>query len=170
MQLDRAHWASAVSLVEARLMRNRGHILLAERDPDYAFLVQHALNEAGVTNPVHVVRSRAETLAYLKGEGTYADRSTYPLPTVIVLALKMPLLHDFDVLRWIREQPELSDARVVVLSGIEYEEEARVARELGVDCYQAKPFGFDQLLEMAQHLREWWIWPDDAPEPLERAA
>jgi DNA-binding response OmpR family regulator len=99
------------------------HILLAEDDPDYAFLVQLALREAGVINPVHVVSSREETFAY-EGRGVYSDSSKYPFPAVILLGLRLPLFHDFDVLRWIRQHQDFNVCRVVVLSGVEYEEEA----------------------------------------------
>jgi len=151
-------------------MSSRSHILIAEEDSDYAFLIQLALKEAGVTTPVDLVTSRAETFAYLRGEGSYANRTLYPLPALILLGLRLPLLHDFDVLRWIREQPELHGIPVVVLSGVEYEEEARLARELGADCYRAKPFGFDQLLEMAKKLQQRWLGPTPPAEVMQKAA
>ena len=92
-------------------------ILLAEDSHDDAFVVRSTLKRAGVLNPVHVVTDGAKAVAYLQGEGIYADRDLFPLPDVLLLDLKMPKLSGFDVLEWWRSQPQLSNMLVVVLSG-----------------------------------------------------
>lgn len=137
-------------------MRREDHILLAEDNPDDALLIQAALQKVGVLNPVHVVTSRSEVIGYFKGEGRYADRKQYPLPTLVLLALLRPLLNDFAALRWIRQHHEFDNVHVAIFSGMDYEEEARVALELGADCYRAKPCRFDELVETCKQIRDRW--------------
>src|SRR5690349_327990 len=82
-------------------------ILIAEDDEDHVFLLKRALQKGAVLNPVFVVSDGQEAIEYLKGEGKYADRYEYPLPSLLLLDLKMPQKDGFEVLEWIRQQPGL---------------------------------------------------------------
>ena len=68
-------------------------------------LIRRAFQKANILNPLQVVRNGDEALAYLHGDGEYANRAEYPLPTLLLLDLKMPRKNGFDVLEWIRRQP-----------------------------------------------------------------
>ncbi len=56
-------------------MKNENPVLLVESDLDDIFLLRRAFERVGITNPVQVVRDGADAIAYLSGEGTYADRA-----------------------------------------------------------------------------------------------
>src|SRR6266481_333240 len=73
-------------------------ILLIEDSPDDVFFLRHALQKARMLGTVHVVTDGQQALDYLQGIGKYADRVAFPLPTVIFLDLKLPLVSGFDVL------------------------------------------------------------------------
>src|SRR5712692_1805635 len=91
-------------------------ILVAEDLPDSVELLKRAFSRAGVTAPVYYVKDGEETIAYLKGEETFANRTEYPLPTMLLLDLKMPRLDGFGVLEWLRRQPGLRRFPVVVFT------------------------------------------------------
>jgi CheY-like chemotaxis protein len=141
-------------------MPNAGHILLADDDSDYTELVQIALRQAGIPEPVEVVKDGVEAVQYLKGEGAYADRVAHPIPFLVLLDLKLPGQSGFDVLRWIRRRPELRDVVVAVLSGWGFGNEEQTAYELGANSYIAKPAQFDRLVELLTDLREHWLQPE----------
>src|ERR1051325_4442765 len=94
-------------------------ILVAEDDPCDALLLEQALLKAGLHVPVQFVNNGQEALDYFAGEPPFADRSLYPIPTLLVLDLKMPGVDGFEVLDWLRHQTQLAGTLVVVLSGSE---------------------------------------------------
>ena len=91
-------------------------ILLAEDRDDDVLLIRKAFASAYIPNPLYVVRDGEDAVAYLAGERGYANREEYPLPSLLLLDLKMPRMDGFDVLTWIRQQSSLKAVRVVVLT------------------------------------------------------
>ena len=94
-------------------------ILVVEDEPNDAVLVNLALQKImpGVLLPM--VSDGIQALEYLKGSGPYADRSLYPFPDVVLLDLKLPLMDGFEVLRWIRQQPEFKLLPVIGLDRLD---------------------------------------------------
>src|SRR6185436_17018663 len=105
-------------------------VLLAEDDPDDVLLTQIAFDKARLANPLQVVRDGEEAIAYLRGEGKFADRQKYPLPILLLLDLKMPRTHGFQVLEWIRKQPKLGHLPVAVMTSSDHDPDATRAFEL----------------------------------------
>src|SRR5687768_13629209 len=102
-------------------------VLVAEDNPDDALLLRRALDKAGVTARVKIVSDGEEMLLYLRGLGAYANRSTSPLPSLIILDLKMPRKTGLEVLQWINENPEVSVVPTIVLSASNLEKDVREA-------------------------------------------
>jgi CheY-like chemotaxis protein len=136
-------------------MQYDGQILLADDDPDYAILVQEALHQAGLFNHIEIVHNGLEAVEYLKGEAANPPDSHPQARTALaILDLRLPVKHGFDVLRWIRRQPEFQNLPVVMLSGSGFEAEERTAYELGATAYEVKPAQFQQLLNLVERLRD----------------
>ena len=89
-------------------MHYEATVLLCEDDPDDVLLTQIAFEKARLANPLQIVRDGEEAIAYLEGEGRFADRTRFPLPILVLLDLKMLKLDGFHVLQWLRSQPESS--------------------------------------------------------------
>ena len=75
-----------------------------------------ALQKAGVTCQVQVVKDGREALDYLNGDGKFADRDLYPIPYRVLLDLKLPFVMGLDILKWLRARPEFDGTIVLVLS------------------------------------------------------
>ena len=150
-------------------MADQPVILLAEDREDDILLIRRALAAGSITNPLQVVRDGEEAIAYLQGEGKFADRTEYPLPTLLLLDLKMPKADGFEVLTWIRQQPLLNGLLVVVLTCSENIRDVTVAYQLGANSFMVKPMEFENVIELSKTLRNYWLNFNQAPQALRAA-
>ena len=132
-------------------------ILLVEDDPNDVMLCQHSYREAGVPNPLLIVRDGAEAIEYLQGEGKFADRAQFPLPIVIVLDLKMPRVSGFEFLEWLREQPDHERFVVLILSSSNIPGDVERAFALGAHAFVSKPYTITERTELWASFRNWWL-------------
>jgi CheY-like chemotaxis protein len=147
-----------------RLMRaTRINILHVEDDPNDALLFQHACKKADVGFELQAVSDGDEAVAYLRGTASFADRSKYPLPDIILLDLKMPRLSGFDLLTWLRKDASFKKMPVIVLTSSNHETDIKRAYDLGANSYLVKPVGFDALVEVARTIHGYWLTLNRVP-------
>ena len=133
-------------------------ILLAEDDQNDVILFQRAMDRASLsTDSLKVVRDGEKAISYLSGQGLYADRDLYPLPTLLLLDLKMPRKSGPEVLSWIRKQPQLRYLIVVFLTSSNSSDDVRLAYEAGANSYLVKPVEFTEMVEMIRHVTFYWL-------------
>jgi CheY-like chemotaxis protein len=124
-------------------------ILLVEDDEDDQFFMKIALQKAGISDPLRIVKDGQEAIAYLGGEGEFTDRERFPLPRIIFLDLKMPYVNGFGVLEWLRSRgDQFAGTPVIVLTSSPEERDQTRAYQLGARCYLLKPPTRDTLLEV----------------------
>jgi CheY-like chemotaxis protein len=114
-------------------------IFLAEDDPNDVFFMERALTKAGINLPLRVVRNGQEALEYLGGTGKFGNRGEFPLPSLLLLDLKMPFVDGFEVLTWVRSQARLKQLPVAVLTSSAEDRDRQRAEELGANGYFVKP-------------------------------
>jgi len=130
-------------------------ILLVDDSENDALLMRTVFENAGLAEPLRYARNGAELIAYLHGDEGYGDRRRFPLPTVVLLDLNMPGMNGFEVLEWIRQQPDLKRLRVYILSASSRDEDIQRAYALGANSYLVKPGNLDGLRQLAQCLLAW---------------
>src|SRR4051794_193642 len=138
-------------------------LVVDDRDDDLV-IIKKAFEKARVINPIVTVNGGEEAIRYLKGEGEYSNRKEYPLPSLVLLDLKMPKVDGFDVLEWIRGEPTLASMRVVVLTSSDQMKDVNRAYEMGANSFVTKPVGSEKFLELANALNGYWIWTCRTPE------
>lgn len=139
-------------------------LLLVEDDPNDILLIQRALAKGNLVNPMRIVRDGEEAIAYLNGQGDFSRRDRFPLPSLILLDLKLPRKSGLEVLEWLRNQPELRRIPVIVLTSSRESADISRAYELGANSYLVKPVDFDGLLEMVKAIGVYWIILNKVPE------
>jgi CheY-like chemotaxis protein len=144
-------------------MTERRTVLLVEDDPDDVLLTQRAFRKVGARVPIQVVGDGEQAIAYLTGQGGWADRESHPLPDLLLLDLKLPRRSGFEVLEWLRSQPGLRRLPVVVLTGSREMADVDRALDLGANSYLVKPVGFDALLEIVRLLDLYWLTHNERP-------
>jgi CheY-like chemotaxis protein len=120
-------------------LQHRVILLVDDQEPDVV-LTKRALRKSGLDYPVMSVPGGLEALAYLNGDPPYHDRARYPLPLLVLLDVRMPLMDGFEVLAWVRHNPVLSALPVIMLTGSEEQGQAKRARELGATSFLVKSF------------------------------
>ena len=132
-------------------------VLLAEDSENDVLMFRRAARRAKFSQPLHVVTNGEEAVAYLKGEGQFGNRAQYPLPGLILLDLKMPRMDGFEVLQWVRRQPQFTALQVVVLSSSDEIRDINRAYQLGANSFLVKPLSFDEFVGMLEALRSYCL-------------
>src|SRR3977135_203343 len=91
-------------------------ILLVEDNPDDATLTLRAFKRNNMLNPIVVVRDGVEALDYLFARGAHAGRAGKPMPTLILLDLKLPKIDGLGVLKAVRADERTRLIPVVMLT------------------------------------------------------
>jgi CheY-like chemotaxis protein len=144
------------SAVEGPLAPNNAAILIAEDDENDVFLIKRAFHQAQFDNPLQVVSTGEEAVAYLKSDPPFQDREKHPIPSLLLLDLKMPRKNGFEVLAWIRQHPEFNSLPVVVLTSSQESADINRAYALGANSYLVKPANFLSLVDMINRLKEYF--------------
>jgi two-component system response regulator len=142
-------------------------ILLVEDDENDAFFLQRAIQKVGLANPVQNARDGQQAIDYLRGAGKFSRRAEFPLPGLILLDLKLPLVMGLDVLKWIRQNPELSPI-VIILSSSAEESDISSAYRLGANAYLVKPSEVSKLEGMVRSINDFWLLQNSAPPNRKR--
>ncbi len=138
-------------------MPDTGTLLLVEDRDDDIELIRKGLRRGKVKNPIQVVRDGEDAIAYLSGEGKFANRDEFPLPALVLLDLKLPKVDGFEVLRWVRNQTGLKGLRVIVLTSSQEIRDVNKAYDLGANSFLVKPLDFEQFMATGELIREYWL-------------
>jgi CheY-like chemotaxis protein len=128
-------------------------VLIADDSEDDSFFLERVLRESSRFQVVGSVRNGNEAIAYLSGEGQYADRQLWPFPDLLLLDLKMPLMDGFKVLEW-RQGRTLPEMKIVILSGSSIAADIRRIQQLGADAFYVKTTEYEQMIEMVRNLEK----------------
>jgi len=129
-------------------------LLLVEDSPGDVELTREALDEARVSNELHVVADGEQAMQYLKREGRFADAVR---PDLVLLDLNLPRMDGRQVLAEIKADPELRRIPVVVLTTSRAEKDVLAAYELHANAYIVKPVDLDQFLAVVRSVEGFWL-------------
>ncbi|MDH3583781.1 MAG: response regulator [Phycisphaerae bacterium] len=129
-------------------------ILLVEDNPGDIELTREGLKEGKVKNNLQVVMDGEEAMRYLRREGEFADAVR---PDMILLDLNLPRKDGREVLAEIRDDPDLEDIPVVVLTTSEADRDILKAYKLKANCYLTKPLDFEQFVNLVHEINSFWF-------------
>jgi CheY-like chemotaxis protein len=141
-----------------------GVILVVEDEPTDLLLLQRAFTRTGTRSQIRSVPDGDLAVAYLAGEGVYADRERHPLPNLMLLDLKLPRRSGFEVLDWVRHNDRLGSLPTIMLTSSRERVDVDKAYALGANSYFAKPGSFDELVELVQAFERYWLQLSELPQ------
>ena len=131
---------------------NRKFILLVEDNPDDELLVVRALRKNQIWNDVEVVRDGVAALDFLFATGPCCGRDQADLPALVLLDLRLPRLHGFQVLRRIRADRRTQDLPVIIITASWAVEDILSGYSLRADGYVCKSVNIEKFVNALGHL------------------
>lgn len=132
-------------------------VLLVEDDLNDIFIVKRAFRTARIPNPLQVVTDGEEAIGYLRGDGKYRERASYPLPKLIVMDIKMPRRSGFEVLEWVKaDSNPLRRIPIIIVSSSDSPADINRAYELGANAYMVKPMNYRAVEHLFESITTYW--------------
>jgi CheY-like chemotaxis protein len=129
-------------------------VLLVEDDPGDVLMTQEAFEEHKVRNNLAVVNDGSEAIAYMRREGQYADA---PRPDLVLLDLNLPRRDGREVLAEIKNDPDLRQIPVVVLTTSQADEDILRSYQLHANAYVTKPVDFERFISVVRQIDEFFV-------------
>jgi DNA-binding response OmpR family regulator len=115
-------------------------VLIIEDEKDMAFLISEGLKSEGYQTDI----------AYDGLEGLSKLKKTRP--DIVILDIMLPKLDGRDVLKRAKEDPEVSDIPVIILSAKSEQWDRDIGLRLGADEYIEKPFDRIKLARQIKNI------------------
>ena len=130
-------------------MNTARYILLVEDNPDDEKLIIRALRRNNIANDIQVAHNGEEALNILLSDA--------PLPTVVLLDIKLPKVDGLEVLRRLRASDRTRLLPIVILTSSSEERDIIDSYHLGANSYVRKPVDFDKFTEAVKQLGLYWV-------------
>ena len=139
-------------------------ILLVEDNPDHAELVMRSFENHEIPNTIYQAHNGEEALDYLFHRGQYTDTQTAPRPNVVLLDLRLPRINGLEVLKEIKQDEDLRNIPVVILTTSEAEQDIAQAYKYHANSYLVKPVNFDKFSSLMDELGFYWLAWNHGPK------
>jgi two-component system, chemotaxis family, response regulator Rcp1 len=129
-------------------------ILLVEDNPGDVDLTREMVEASKVRNVIRNVSDGVEAMAYLHREPPYARAAR---PDLILLDLNIPKKDGRTVLSEIKQDADLRDIPVVVLTTSEAESDILRSYQLHANCYITKPVDLTKFTTIIRSIEDFWL-------------
>jgi CheY-like chemotaxis protein len=132
-------------------------ILLVEDSPEDFETTERAFRRSGLKNPIFRCADGDEALDYLHHRGRYSEPENAPRPGVILLDLNLPGTDGREVLSEIKNDPQLKQIPVIVLTTSKDERDVEACYRCGANSYVQKPVDLDGFMKAIERLNDYWF-------------
>jgi chemotaxis family two-component system response regulator Rcp1 len=139
-------------------------VLLVEDNPGDVRLTLEAFKDSKVKTHLSVARDGVEAMAFLRREGKYVNA---PRPDLVLLDLNVPRKDGRAVLVEIKEEENLKNIPVVILTTSEAESDILTTYRYHANCYITKPVDFELFMKVVKSIENFWFTTVELP-PRER--
>src|SRR4030042_6800580 len=96
-------------------MKNEVTIIIVDDELGHAMLIEKNLTRSGLTNPIIKFKDGQEVLDFLFHQGTGQHRK-HQQAYLMLLDIRMPKVDGVEVLRQVKQDPELKKMPVIMLT------------------------------------------------------
>ena len=125
------------------------NILLVEDDEVDVMNVKRAFTKNNIKNELFVAGNGVEALDMLRS-------AIVPLPRIIILDINMPKMNGIEFLKILREDENLKNISVFVMTTSNEDSDKINAYNLNVAGYILKPLSFEKFITSVATLKNFW--------------
>jgi len=134
-------------------MNAQAHILLVEDDDVDIMGMKRALKGLKIANTLHIAKDGIQALELLRGE---SGKEKIELPFIILLDLNMPRMGGLEFLEEIRNDPELCNSIVFVMTTSSDEQDICAAYKKNIAGYIVKSNAQESFSEALGLIEHYW--------------
>ena len=140
------------------------NILLVEDDDAHAEIVKRNFEASHVANKLIRVADGQAALDYLYRQNEFSDPAKSPQPGIILLDLRLPKVDGLEVLKLIKEDPDLARIPVVILTTSKAEIDMVKAYDAHANSFLVKPVDFAQFSILMETFGFYWLVWNQRPK------
>jgi CheY-like chemotaxis protein len=126
-------------------------ILIAEDDDGHARLIEKNLTRGGLRNRIERFDNGQAVLDFLFRRSVDHQRAL-DTPYLLLLDIRMPQVDGIEVLRQVKQDPELRKVPVIMLTTTDDPREVERCHAIGCASYIVKPVDYDKFAEAIKSL------------------
>lgn len=131
-------------------------VLLVEDNPDDILIIERAFKEAKIINQLFITRDGQEGWDFLRHQGTYSDPASSPKPGLILLDINLPKLNGLELLKLIKDDPDVKRIPTVMLTVSRRDEDILKGYNYGCNSFIQKPVEFERFVETVRQIGLYW--------------
>lgn len=139
-------------------------ILLVEDEEAHAEIVRRNFADSRLANRLEHVADGQAALDYLYRRNGFSDAAVSPRPGLILLDLRLPKVDGLEVLQTLKEDDQLRDIPVVILTTSKAESDVVQAYRHRANSYLVKPVDFTKFTQLMQAFGYYWLAWNQYPE------
>lgn len=126
-------------------------ILLVEDNAGDIYLFRQALERAGLAFELTVIKDGGDALAFATSDGKHSGGR---VPDLLVLDLNLPKVGGCEVLEALRQNADMSNLAVAVMTSSTALRDYERCTELGVARYLTKPLELEDFLRIGEVVKQ----------------
>ncbi len=133
------------------------NILLVEDNLAHAEMTMRGLENNRIANVINHVVDGEQALDYLFHRNEFTDTEKFPIPSLILLDLRLPKIDGLEVLEEVKKSQELMNIPVVVLTTSAADIDVVRAYKYHANSYLVKPIDFTNFTKLMDDLGYYWL-------------
>lgn len=132
-------------------------VMVTDDDEDFLYIIEALIKKRNKHIDVRSVADGAELMDYLLMRGQFKNRDREQKPDLILLDANMPRKSGIEVLEEIKDNPNLNQIPIVVVSAVTEDEVAHQVLELGAKSFIQKDQLNKEIDKLVDLLIDYWI-------------
>jgi CheY-like chemotaxis protein len=128
-------------------------LLVEDNKGDIGLITEFFSDVKDITN-LHIAEDGEEAIRFLYGKDKFLGSK---LPDIIILDLNLPKKDGREVLKKIKENKDLKNIPVIILTTSSAEKDIRRVYDLQANAYIVKPIDFDEFMAAIKSIEDFWL-------------